>query len=311
MKFFVKRFLIPAALVLLFVLSASAQSSVKELQRYMAEVREKPYRSLPASILDDEKNESQLLDVLAPYYTDTLKMVRQKAFYITRRIGQKSTVPGIQSRAIASLSLALNEKDTGIRGSALDALTQFNKASFPPAVRDSIGESISPNSANLEALLKLAGFLELQKYSSAIQSILSSSANANIKWAARLALARMGDPSATDWIANKLNTANVNDDFVYDVVPDLVYTRQPLIFDYLEGIIKSDEANCSSANPDSDKKILCGYRVLEHIAPVIQNFPLTTDESGDLRVSNYESALKQARAWFAHNHTYALVSDRY
>ena len=291
--------------------TASAQTSVRDLQKYLNEVRGKSYQSLPASVLDDQDNESRLLDVLVPYYSDTLRTVRQKAFYITKRIGHKSKNTEVQSRAISYLILALNEKDTGIRGSVLDGLTQFNQDLFSPAVRDSIGKTISLQSANLEVLMKLAGFLNLTKYSQQIGLIISSSNNANVKWAGKLALARMGDESATTWIVNKLKTAKVNDDFVYDVVPDLVYTRQPVIFEYLEGIVNSDDANCTSANPDSNKKMLCGYRVLEHIAPAIRDFPLSANESGDLNVSDYESALQQARSWFALNQTYALVSETY
>jgi hypothetical protein len=288
-----------------------AQASVKELQAYMIKLRTSPYETLPQSIWKDTKNEAQMLEVLAPYYTDTVKTIRAKAYYITKRIGQKSKDARVQNRAIDLTVRALKEKDTGISGNAIEALTGFNSANFSPAAKDSVGNLIKPGVPNLDKLLTLAGFLNLNNRTQQIRDLLALNTNTTIKWAARLALARMGDEEATDWIVNKLNNAQVNDDFVYQVVPELVYTRQPRIFDFLEEIINSDVKNCHSSDPDSEKMILCGYRVMEHIAPAIKDFPVKTNESGDLNVSDYNAALAQVRSWFASNEAYALNMNTY
>lgn len=288
-----------------------AQSSVRDLERYMTQLRKDPYQTLPATVWQDAKNEDKLLNVLVPYYSDTVQVIRQKAYYITKRIGQKSKEAFIQQRAISYIVNALKEKDSGMSGSALEALTRFRKQNFSAAAKDSIATLIKPETPHLDNVLKLAGFLELKNYADKIQNILATSTNAKLKWSARLALARMGDENAIQFIVNKLNTAQVNDDFVYDVVPDLVYTRQAQIFDFLEGVINSEAENCQSANPDSGKKILCGYRVMEQLAPVIKDFPVKIDESGDLAVSDYPAALQQVRAWFAANDSYSILSDSF
>jgi len=74
----------------------------------------------------------------------------------------------------------------------------------------------------------------------------------------------------------------VNDDLVYEIVPYLVYTRRQEAFKFLERIIQSNESTYLSANADNEENILCGYRVLEYIAPVMINFPLPVDEFGEL-----------------------------
>jgi hypothetical protein len=288
-----------------------AQESVRDLQAYMAKLRTSPYETVPTSVWKDTRNELKLLNTLIPYYEDTVKNIRQKAFYVTKRIGQSSKDAAVQRLAIDGTLRALKEKDTGISGNALEALTGFNRANFSVAAKDTIGSLIKSGAPHLDKLLRLAGFLGLQNRISQIQSIANGDANTNIKWAARLALARMGDREATEWIVNKLNNAQIGDDFVYDVVPELVYTRQPQIFDFLEKIINSDEQNCHSSNPDSEKKILCGYRVMEQIAPAIKDFPVKTNESGDLNVSEYGAALLKVRTWLASNSDYAMNVDIY
>ena len=121
----------------------------------------------------------------------------------------------------------------------------------------------------------------------------------------------MDHQEAIDYLVSKLQTAPVGDDFVYDIVPDLIYTRQQPVFEFIEGIINSEELNCQSADPDSNAKILCGYRVLEYIAYAIDNFPIAVDDYGVAIINDYESALAEVRKWFADNPNYQLKNDIY
>jgi len=71
-------------------------------------------------------------------------------------------------------------------------------------------------------------------------------------------------------------------------------------------------ATCLSANADSEENILCGYRVLEYIAPVMINFPLPIDEFSELEIDDYEAGLSEVRQWMAdQDGEYELVMDRY
>ena len=121
----------------------------------------------------------------------------------------------------------------------------------------------------------------------------------------------MDHQEAIDYLVSKLQTAPVGDDFVYDIVPDLIYTRQQPVFEFIEGIINSEELNCQSADPDSNAKILCGYRVLEYIAYAIDNFPIAVDDYGVAIINNYENALSEVRRWFVDNPNYQLKKDIY
>lgn len=288
-----------------------AQPSLRALQTYMDQARTNTTQPIPQAILSDSRNESHLLSALSPYLNDTLSAVRSKAYYITRRIGEKSTNQAVRQTAIDILIQGLRDQDTGIIGKAVDALTAFNKSDFTPAHKNSINGYINLQTPHADKIFMLAGFLEMNDQRGKLNDVINSNAAFKYKWAARLALARMGDNLSIDYILGKLGNAPVNDDLIYDVAPDLIYTRQPEIFKYLEQIIFSDKTDCQSADPDSNAKILCGYRVMEYIAPAIQNYPLPVDEAGDLDVTDYEASLRQVREWFRQNPNYSFRTERY
>jgi hypothetical protein len=121
----------------------------------------------------------------------------------------------------------------------------------------------------------------------------------------------MNNQLAIEYIISKLEKAPINDAFAYDIVPGLVYTRQPQIFEFLETQIQSDEADCSVANPDSNQKISCAYRIMEAMPHAIQDFPLPTDEFGELMVNDYEKALQDLRKWFNENEVYSFNLEVY
>jgi len=99
----------------------------------------------------------------------------------------------------------------------------------------------------------------------------------------------------------------INDDFVYGVVPLLVYTRQKETTNLLFDIILSDQKGCTPAGPDVEGNINCAYRVMEAIAPYVKGIPLELGTSGDLKTTNYKQALKDTRAWIVqHKNDYEL-----
>jgi hypothetical protein len=293
------------------VTSVLGQRSVRDLERYMTTVKQTPHQPLPESILTDIANGDPLLTTLTPYFADTADIVRTKAYYIAKRIGQRSTSQSVRQRVVHHLILAIRDRNSGISGLVTEGLTGFDKDNFDRIDRDTLGRYLQPGVAHLDEILKLAGYLELRDQQNRIRAIITSNVSPKYKWAARLALARMGDNEALAYIQGKLSKAVINDDLIYDVVPDLVYTRQKPIFKFLEGIINSDRADCSSADPDSNKKTICGYRVVELVAPAIENFPVSVDETGNLNNDDYASALTAVRTWLQQNPDYRIKNNSY
>jgi hypothetical protein len=58
--------------------------------------------------------------------------------------------------------------------------------------------------------------------------------------------------------------------------------------------------------------MICGYRMMEFLAPIIIDFPYGVTASGDLNTGDYESALLITRDWLKNNqNTIAFRTDIY
>lgn len=287
-----------------------AQSGANDLRSYMEEVRKGSYKAVPQELMDNQ-NEDEMIATLQPYLSDSVERIRAKAYYVIKRTGQKSTSPDVRQTAVSILVQGINDQNSGISGNASEALTSFRKEDFSDEDKAAIGQLLRIETPHLDQVLKLAGYLGTDSFKPNMNQIIGSNAPFKFKWAARVAMARMGDAAAIDYIMGKLNAAPVNDALIYDIVPDLVYTRQMEIFKYLEQIINSDEPACQSADPDSNENILCGYRVMEYIAPAIESYPLPVDEFGYLEIDDYEAGLKEVRVWLMNNPDYTIRKDEF
>lgn len=281
------------------------------LTTYLNSIRQGSHTPVPQTLLEDTANEATLLNALPSYQNDTLTAVRSRAYNIAKRIGQKSANLPVRQTATAQLMRGIADPDAGISGNASTGLTGFRPEDFSPATREQLIAQLQVNTPHLDQVALLAGFLQPPKAQPMLQQLLTAQVSPTTRWAIRLALARIGDEAAIDYILNKLSTAPVNDALVYDIVPGLVYTRQPAIFNYLKDLIMSEEANCQSADPDASQNILCGYRVMEQLAPALEDFPVAVDAYGELVTDDYEQSLQEVRAWLSDREAYRMKQEIY
>ncbi len=306
MKLFYTLFLFLCTIQLSF-----AQSSVEQLNSYMQEVRVGSYKPVPQDILNEEAQANELLATLVTYQNDSNAVIRTRAYNISKRIGQNHPEIAIRQQAINQQIKALDDRDAGIKVKAINALTGFKNTDFTNNQQLRIINRLKVDMPHLVQYARLVGYMPNEAAIEPLKQVQRKVTDGWESFNLNLALARRGDEQATTAVLNKIQNAQINDAFVYDIVPVLVYTRSAEIFDFLEELIFSDEANCSAANPDSNTNILCGYRIMEYVAPAIENFPLPTDEYGELEVDDYETALVILREWLIQNPDIQLVKDTY
>jgi hypothetical protein len=121
----------------------------------------------------------------------------------------------------------------------------------------------------------------------------------------------MADPGAVSELMTRIKKLPINDEVVYEIFPDLVYTRRPESMSVMVEAMKSNEKNCTPADAEKETPIPCGYRIIELLSPVIQGFPIELDGSGDLKANDYSRALETVRKWFQVNNTYTILNTRY
>ena len=180
---------------------------------------------------------------------------------------------------------------------------------FSTISNDSLKSLLQPTTKNLSKILLEAGKTNRTDFIDPLISFLEANnkLSPQVKWSTHLALARLGETNAINYIVQRTRKLGVNDDVVYELFPGLVYTRQPQAFEYMVEVIKSDNKSCNSADPENSEPINCAYRILEFLAPVVNGFPLEIDASGDIKTKDYAVALQQAREWFIVNPQYQII----
>ncbi|HEY9124456.1 MAG TPA: hypothetical protein VIO15_08950 [Bacteroidales bacterium] len=303
--------------ILLAAVTCIARSQSNEdlssaFEKYFSELKAGKNNPVPNSITQ-HPNEAKAIELAMKYSGDTLSMVRAAAYYIVKRIGINSSNLNTRQSCVYYLILACKDKDSGNSGTAGEYLTQFDTSDFTPKSLDSLRSLVRSKPPHYETILKLTGFLDLQDMSPFIKETILASAKISkqTKWAGHLALARMGDTNEVKYCVERCKRIPVSDNVVYNLFPDMVYTRQKEALDYLIVVLNSNEKNCTSPNPDSEEKILCGYRVMEYLAPVVEGFPLKLDIGGDLVTDNYEGALVLVRGWFNNTPGYKIDKSKF
>lgn len=258
-------------------------------------------------------NIEEIMSEAERFSADTSADKRYAAFRLTGYLGTKAEAQALRKRAVKQLIFGSNDKDGGIAGNCLKMLTSFDVKDFDTEAIYLLGEMAKKTRTHYEILVKICGWLGITDLNYDLQKAISEKkGSARDRWTMRLAMARMGDEEMIGYCLTRLKNIQVTDDVVYELVPDLVYTRQKALFDYLFTIVESDEKNCSSSNPDSDAKIICAYRVIEQIAPYIEKFPAKTDVSGELVSDDYKKTLKDVRDWIGKNKSsYSILKEKF
>lgn len=190
-------------------------------------------------------------------------------------------------------------------------LRQFSPEDFTEADKNRIAEKIlNEETIQLTDYLMLAGYLKL--FSALSEVDRERLRTEKLKRSYGLAMVRAGDESKARVLLKNLRGLEYNDDFTYDLVPLLTYTRNREIFDYLIELTLRPNQNCLPPDPHAEGSIDCGYRMMESLAPVLRDFPFELGPSGDLEVDDYPAALKEVRIWLnRHRQDYEILVDHY
>jgi hypothetical protein len=275
------------------------------LSAYMAAYRltEEADYAAEVAILQ-QANAATLLSELQPYCRDTLPGVRQKAYYLA----YKKALSNDSARSIGAKLLLQGIADVsgGIAGQVLRYLQEFSPTDFDDADRELIALRLQhAQQAHYRELALLAGFVGAGK-DVLYRRWLDPELPQKTKWSIALALARMGSREHTEFCMRQAVKAPVNSRMVSYLLPDLIYTRQREAIDFCLNIIKSDKKDCRSYNPDLSGEILCGYRVMELLAPAMADFPVRVDAAGVLEARSYDEALSTVRRWMEEEKEYKV-----
>lgn len=289
----------------------TAQDVNNILSVYFSEVRSGKYQSIPKNLFQPENAKSTLTSVV-PYLKDSSAIVRAKAYALVQLVGNTTRQDNLREDAVTKLAEGVKDRDSGNAGLAIGYLQGFRKEDYTSAVKDTLVNIFGRRPPHLKEYIKLIGFLELTQTRDDLRALAQQgNASRQDRWAALLALARMDDRYATDDVIKRVSKLPVNDEVVYQIYPDLVYTRRKEIIGILIDQLNSDAKNCESADAERPANIPCAYRVMEMLAPAIEGYPVKLDASGDIDAKDYTEALQKVRTWFRSHPDYKINKDKF
>ncbi len=202
----------------------------------------------------------------------------------------------------------LKDADSGNRTAAIKLLYAFPLDCFTTTSKNSIASFVVSQEEPFTDFVRLAGWAKIAQVEVSLLELLRLGELSNKEsWEVHLALARIGNEESLQYCMQMIRNAGMNDLVVHSLVPEIIYLNQKEGVDYLLMKILDDDKFCSSPNPEIELNINCAYRLMESVAPVIVDFPLELDASGDLLVEDYEEALNEVRIWIhEHYQTYQI-----
>ncbi len=186
------------------------------------------------------------------------------------------------------------------------ALTRAKAEEFDETSKSLLLQIVaSENIINQADYILLAGFL----YGEELLPFVPETArkSAAVRRAINLAKVRAGNEDRTANLLKNVKKIPLDDEFTYTVVPMLIYTRQRAVLDYLLELVMISNSNCTPGDAETSGQIDCGYRLIEHLAVAIAEFPVAVDEDGDLLDNDYAAALIKVREWITLNKPYYTI----
>lgn len=287
--------------LLIFIFSqgfSNEGSALEQIEKYFAEAaRGKSYYVSSKTIKSISTPE--FLKITGKYTEAPDDYLRYKAIDLLRRKALLLEEPSERQPYIEILIQACKDDDSGISGIASKALTRFDRDDFTLVNHDSIFALLDRKSFHYERIILIGGFVgstaDIQTLQTRVEN--DSLLSKGTIWSFQLALARLGDPEALQYCMEQIEAAGLSDDVVYYLLSDLIYIRQPDAIDYVLKLVLSDQKSCSSSNPDNESSIICAFKIIELVAPVIDNFPLPKSTGGEVIFSDYDKDLKTVRKW--------------
>lgn len=257
------------------------------------------------------ENPYELLKYLVPYRSDSSEKVRFLTYNLINKCGLNSNDIETRQFAVKNLVLGLRDRDASIRNAIYESLKDYQKNNFSEEIKIEIFAMLKENSSISKNIIKFIAYLEINNGEKELKKMVNTDLPQKMLWDIKISLIRLGDTTYIRECLELVKINGINDGVVNNLYPDLIFTRNKFIYNYLIEKLQSNEKNCNSPNPSYLDKISCAYKIMEYLTPVIKDFPLKFD--GDKIITdNYNTALEIARNWFKNsNNNYSILLDSF
>lgn len=286
----------------------SAQTWKSDLTQYFDSLRSGVRVALPSSA-HDFSAANDIVDFVKPYLYDSVEIVRVRSRELLFATASSSTAA--RAKAVDYLLEATQPIDPLTTGVVLNMIKTFSVHDFSEQAKANVRRLVTAEGSYLSEWMRVSAFLDLKDLIPHIRPYVQPGNRQALRWSALVSLARMEDRSAAEEVLKRVKRLPVNDDLIYNVFPDLLFTRNQSAIDYIIEVLHQDGEHCLSADAEREFQIPCGYRIMEQLAPVIEGFPVAVDDAGDITTSDYAGTLAMVRQWFLSHRDYGINKTRY
>lgn len=295
-------------IVVLFIMPLLSQAQVTA---YLDSIRVNGKTYVTPERLWKNTDVPTLTKQLTVYINDTSSLVVEESYDIMYHAGISSANLSERQMAMEFVAKGL-DGDMRIVSKNISHLEGFLPADVNGVTQKILETRLDDwESAYYSRVAKLSARLGIGRLQIRNRQFLDKKADVELKWDMHLALARLGEQTDIDFVVRKASAIpyDYSEDLMTMIVPQLIYTRQKPAIDVCVEMLQADKCKCASANPTVDVKILCGYRIMEMLAPVIRNFPYKVSKSGMIEADDYEEALSTIREWFQAHPDYSIIAE--
>jgi len=232
---------------------------------------------------------------------DTLSVNTNDYISLIGQVGLSSTDKEIRQIVVEIYCRGIY-KNAYLNSISINYLRKFKQDDFSDSAKYYLNQGLLASPNNTGSIAKIIAFACGKSNIINLQNALTKQGiNKFDKKDIKLAILRADQTTNEQQLLKTAKEQVLNDNFVYNLINDLTYTRNKAVFDYLLELINRDSKGCNSANNDNPEPMICAYRLIEKVAPYIYNFPVKLNANNELDTKDYPALLNEVRAWIKTN----------
>lgn len=262
---------------------------------------------------DLEKHDSLFLSIIMEAFKEADEKKREKLYSLVLAVGVKSKNVRIKNQAVKYLIKACSESEFAVRKFYDDRLFFFDKKIFKPEDKNQIVKILQDTILVSNDMILLVGYLGLKAQKKYIKNQFIESSNRkpitqntrryyhSKQWMAYLALARLGDKNALNYIIQQFKAEKDNFKTCTFLVKDLAYTKQEKAFRALIKLFESKKRTI----PPNELSTPCNALIIPHFVKGIKNYPQNLWFLSSRNIKNENNIIN----WFKNNRRIVINRD--
>lgn len=296
--------------LLLFCLMASAEDVSNKMDEIMSLMRNNEVVRYEYDYFTAPGNAVSTIVSAGRYYTDSLPKIRCQAYKYASVAALQSGSDSAKMMVVEDLLRSCDDSSSIVVQNAWQELTKFDKKYYTEESKRRLEHIIDDGKFFSERFFLIGGYVGSENMVSILKNR-RALCEKNLQWYVDVALCRLNDNSSVQTILTCLSKIRPSLDFVDLLLPDLLYTRQREIYDWIIKEAMTDECKCVSRSPVSERQIPCAYYIMYEIADYIDGFPIERDEDGEKDDDFSKSDIKNMRTWLGANLNYRIIDAGY